>query len=93
MRKVGLRPMKGTVMPATPGDEMRALPNHTIVNATLDARPNDTFRLMARDLPRTADDPNDRRFTNLDAGSEWFIRQDGTTPGGCTFTSWTLADA
>ena len=72
----------------TVADELRSLPNHTIVTATLDAFPDRQFRLMARDLPRSPDDPNDRRFTNLDAGSEWFIRQDGTTPGGLTFTSW-----
>jgi hypothetical protein len=67
-----------------PGDHIdwqvaRALPTYTKVAAEFTVMPGRTFRLMARDLPRGYE-PVERRFTNLDTGTEVFLPPDGLIP-------------
>jgi len=61
----------------------RALRSYTEVEAIFTSVPDRTFRLMARDLPRGNGDSVERRFTNLDTGSEVFLASDGRVPAGC----------
>lgn len=69
-------------------DLLRGLPSYVEVTVTTVYAPDKPIRLMARDLPRGKGfkgfDGNSRRYTNLDAGTEWFIKENprGSTEAG-----------
>ena len=54
---------------------LRALPSYAEVLVEFDVLPGRAVHMMARDLPRPTGWIG-RRFTNLDAGSEYFVESD-----------------
>lgn len=65
---------------------MRAMPGYAVALVEFDALPGRAMRMMARDLPKPTG-LIERRFTNLDTGTEYFVEHDDARIQRATITS------